>query len=162
MKLRVEATYPATVEEVAAVFTDEKFQQDKVERTTEGRSSASVVEQGQRTVVHGERTLSTHFFPDVARNLVGNHITIVETQQWEPQRADGSRQAALRIEVQGVAVHLTGRVLLTPQGESTHQLVDADLKCTIPFIGGRIEKAAAGPIKDGIEYETQMIHEQLG
>lgn len=162
MKIRVEATYPADVEEVSAVFTDEVFQKDKVRRTSEGRSSASVVEQGQRTVVRGERTLSTSFFPEVARNLVGDTITIQETQVWDPARADGSREAALTIEVHGVAVHLRGRLVLTPHGGGTHQVVDADLKCSIPLIGGRIEKAAAGPIKDGIEYETGMIHEQLG
>lgn len=162
VKLRVEATYPASVDAVSGVFTDEAFQQDKVRRTSEGRSAASVVQQGQQTVVRGERTLSTSFFPEVARNLVGSTITIAETQIWEPPRADGSRRAELAIEVHGVPVHLKGSVMLTPRGDSTHQVVDADLKCSIPFIGGKIEQAAAGPIKDGIEYETRMIHEQLG
>ena len=41
------------------------------------------------------------------------------------------------------------------------QVLDAELKANVPFIGGKIERAAAEPIQGAIEIETGLLREWL-
>ena len=50
---------------------------------------------------------------------------------------------------------------LEPSGSGTRQVLDADLKANVPFIGGKIERAAAEPIEGAIEIETALLKEWL-
>ena len=40
-------------------------------------------------------------------------------------------------------------------------MLDAELKANVPFIGGKIERAAAEPINAAIDIETGLLREWL-
>ena len=152
-----------TVEEVYALFTDVAFQEAKCLATTDDANHFSVDilggPSGER--VRTERHLRSQGLPDVAKSFVGEHLTIIEVQDWSAPAGDGSRQSAVDMHVKGAPLTLKGTLRLEPTASGTVEVLDAELKAHVPFIGGRIEKAAAEPIKAAIEIETGLLREWL-
>jgi hypothetical protein len=98
-----------------------------------------------RTSVVVERTLPAQV-PDAVRRFVGETITIVQTEDWGPPRADGSRQADLVIDIVGQPARMTGTVTLEAAGQGSRELVDGELKVSVPFFGKQIEPSVAEAI----------------
>ena len=152
-----------TVDEVHALFTDPAFQEAKCLATTDDANHFSVDvaagTAGER--VRTERHLKSHGLPDVARSFVGEHLTIIEVQDWSGPASDGSRESVVDMHVKGAPLTLKGTLRLVPSGAGTVKLLDAELKAHVPFIGGKIERAAAEPINAAIGIETDLLREWL-
>lgn len=161
MEIRTHADYDATVERVFAVLTDPAFVAETVIELSVAGHSYHVTEEGSHTVVASRRTLSTAGMPDVARKVAGEVLTVDEEQRWSPPSADGGREAALWLRIEGVPVGLTGTIRLMAQGDRTRQEVVADLRAKIPLVGGSVERAAAPAIIAGIDAEAQMARAWL-
>ena len=163
MRVTTREELAGTVEEVYRIFTDVAFQEAKCLATTDDANHFSVDvaggPAGER--VRTERHLKSHGLPDVARSFVGEHLTIVEVQDWSAPAADGSRQSAVDMHVKGAPLTLKGTMRLEPSGSGTVKVLDAELKAHVPFIGAKIERAAAEPINAAIEIETGLMRDWL-
>ena len=161
MKIAKTVEYAASPEEVFAVLSDRAFQDAKCTATAAIRHTATVATEGDRTVITTERVLPTRGMPDFAKSMVGETLTVTERQDWGPAGADGSRQGTVSMAVAGVPVALKGTLSLTPAGAGSVEAIDADLKASVPLIGGKIEKAAAPPVEDAISIEQRVAQEWL-
>ena len=56
---------------------------------------------------------------------------------------------------------MNGSALAGPGGAGSVETIDADLKASLPLIGGKIEKAAAPPIEEAIDIEAATVKEWL-
>ncbi len=149
-------------EEVYAVLTDRAFQEAKCEATTDGgQRSVDIVEGAAGARVRTERELPSDSLPDVARSFVGDSLVVVEVHEWSAPGPDGSRESALDLHVKGAPLTLKGTLRLLPNGDGTLEVLDAELKANVPLIGGRVEKAAVGPISTAIDIETRLLREHL-
>ena len=108
-----------------------------------------------------ERHLPSETLPDVAKSFVGEHLTIIEVHTWAMPAPDGSRESLVDLHVKGAPLTLKGTLRLEPSKGGTVQVLDAELKAHVPFIGGKIEKAAAEPIQTAIDIETALLREWL-
>lgn len=163
MKIRRSWTYPAPVADVYAMVTDEAYQRRKSEATS---TDGGTVELAQTAdgghLITVARVLPTDAFPENIRAMVGNAITVVETQTWGLAGDDGSRVADLAVDVKGTPASMKGTVTLTPVSDTETRLdVDGDLKGGIPIIGGKIEKAAAPSFIHALEQEERIGTEYL-
>ena len=161
MKIAKTVQYSASPEEVFAVLADQAFQDAKCAATAALRHTAAVNTQGDRTVITTERVLPTDGMPDFAKSMVGETLKVTETQDWGPAGDDGSRQGTVSMAVAGVPVSLKGSLSLAPGGPGSVETIDADLKASVPLIGGKIEKAAAPPVEDAIAIEQRLAEEWL-
>ena len=162
MRLTTREELDGTVDEVHALLTDQAFQEAKCAATTDGGATSVDITRnagGQR--VRTSRELPSDGLPDVARSFVGDHLTVIEVHDWSGPAADGSRESALDIHVKGAPLTVKGTLRLEPSGSGTAEVLDAELKANVPLIGGRLEKAAAGPIKTAIEIEIGLLREWL-
>jgi Protein of unknown function (DUF2505) len=152
-----------TVDEVYALVTDPGFQEAKCVATTDEANRFSVdVTGGPNTHrVRTERHLPSETLPDVAKSFVGEHLTIIEIHTWSMPGPDGSRESVLDLHVKGAPLTLKGILRLEPTKSGTVQVLDAQLKANVPFIGGKIERAAADPIQTAIDIETELLREWL-
>lgn len=152
-----------TVDEVYALYTDPAFQEAKCVATTDDSNRFSVdVTFGPNTHrVRTERHLPSQTLPDVAKSFVGEHLTIIEVHTWSLPGSDGSRESVLDLHVKGAPLTLKGTLRLEPTKRGTVQVLDAELKAHVPFIGGKIERAAADPIETAIDIETGLLREWL-
>lgn len=163
MRLTRREQLPATPEEVYAVLTDPAFQEAKCEATTDGGAyEARVTATATGHRVHTSRELPADGLPDVARSFVGSTLTVVEDYEWGAAAADGSRAAVVDLHVKGVPLTLKGVLRLEAVGAGSAEVLDAELKANIPFVGGKIEKAAAEPINAAVGIEVELLRERLG
>lgn len=163
MKIKRSWTYPAPVADVYAMVTDEAYQRRKSEATS---TDGGTVELAQTAdgghLITVARVLPTDAFPENIRAMVGNTITVIETQTWGLAGDDGSRVADLGVDVKGTPASMKGTVTLTPVSDTETRLdVDGDLKGGIPIIGGKIEKAAAPSFIHALEQEERIGNEYL-
>jgi len=161
VKIAKSIEYAASPEEVFAVLTDQAFQEAECAATGAIRHTATVTTEADRTVITTERVLPTSGMPDFAKNMVGETLKVTESQDWGPADGDGSREGTVSMAVAGVPVALKGTLSLAPGGAGTVEAIDADLKASVPLIGGKIEKAAAPPVEDAITIEQRVAQEWL-
>ncbi|MBM6400904.1 DUF2505 domain-containing protein [Phycicoccus sonneratiae] len=163
MRLTRREQLPAGPEEVYAVLTDPAFQEAKCAATTDGGAySADVTPTATGHRVHTSRELPADGLPDVARSFVGATLTVVEDYEWGAAGPDGTREAAVDLHVKGAPLTLKGVLRLEPDGSGSVEVLDAELKANVPFVGGKIEKAAAEPIGAAIGVEVELLRERLG
>ncbi|GGL28593.1 DUF2505 domain-containing protein [Phycicoccus endophyticus] len=163
MRLTRREQLAATAQQVYAVLTDAGFQHAKCEATTAGgRYEVEVSEHALGHRVRTARELPADGLPDVARSFVGDTLTVVEVYDWGAPEPGGARQASVDLHVQGAPLTLKGTLRLEGDGAGSLELLDAELKATVPLVGGRIERAAAGPIDAAIGRELDLLRERLG
>ncbi len=161
MKISRTTTFDSGVEDVFAVISSPDYQQAKVAAQVED-SSATVTELPRGLLaVHTERTLSTQGMPASVASLVGDRLTVTEQQTWQPARPDGARAADLEITVKGVPLNLRGTITLAPAGAGSVLVVDADLTCSLPFVGKKIEAAARPVIEESFDLEVEQLSQRL-
>ncbi|MBR7743882.1 DUF2505 domain-containing protein [Phycicoccus sp. BSK3Z-2] len=162
MRLTRRETLAAAPAEVYATLTDPQFQKAKCAATHATSHEVDVVETGVGHRVRATRVLPSDDLPDVARSFVGDSLTVVETYDWGAAAADGSREAVVDLHVKGAPLTLKGTLRLTAEGGGTTETLDAELKANVPFVGGKIEQAASGPIGEAVDVELRMLRERLG
>lgn len=157
MRITETVDHHASPDEIFAMFSDVSYQQLKCERS--GAVDHDVVvevdDQGG-TIIVTTRKMPTDNFPEFARKFVGDTVTVIEKQEWDAPTDDGEREAALTVEIPSTPVQLTGAARLTPHGEGTQQVVDGELKASIPLLGSKIEKAVAPILIKAIRMEGPL------
>jgi uncharacterized protein YndB with AHSA1/START domain len=138
--MTLDHTYASDVETVYALITAPEFMNRKytavggtnvaVDRTDDDAGGCELVT--RRTV--------TVDLPGFAKRVMQPSNTAVQIERWAAATSDGQRVCTYTVEVQGMPSRISGTVTLTPVGDSTRQIVDADVKVSIPLLGGRLEK----------------------
>lgn len=153
MKIAKTLEYSATPEQVFAVLSEQAFQEAKCAATAALKHTAAVTSAGVCTVITTERWMPTDAMPEFARSMIGAELKVRETQEWGPAADDGSRTGTLSMQVSGVPVTVNASLSLAPGGKGTVERIDGDLKAGVPLLGGKIEKAAAPAVEQGIVIE---------
>ncbi|KRE37701.1 hypothetical protein ASG73_08620 [Janibacter sp. Soil728] len=160
MKITRSAPLPATVEDAFAIISTQEYQQAKVEAQA-SRASATVSDHAGSTVVRSERHVPTAGMPRPVVSMVGDTLSITERQTWHPAREDGTRHGDLALSVAGVPLKLVGTIVLSPTAGGSSLAIDADLSCSIPIFGKKIEEAARPAIEESIDHEISQLNARL-
>jgi hypothetical protein len=149
-----EIRYEADPGRVFSMIIDPGYQEAKcaASGSLEHEVDVSTQDDGSAVVI-SHRTLPTDDFPDFVRSFVGSSIRLHETQRWQAPAADGSRSGSIEVELHGAPVRFTGSVALTTDGSGTYWPVEGELKASLPFLGGKIEKAAEPAVLAAIRIE---------
>ena len=155
MKITATLDYAATPHEVFAMFVQEEFQNRKCKATGALSHTVSITTQGGRTIIVSTRELPSDRFPHFVKSMVGDTLHVTETQDWGLASADGTRLGTLTVDITGAPVHLHGTLSLAPGGPGSVETIEGDLKARIPFLGGRVEEAAAPTVQSAIRVEGE-------
>ena len=156
MHLSAQASYQANAARVSAMLADREFVETKVRASGAVAQSIDVAgsNEGAFTITT-RRQVPTTDVPAQFRALVGGTLEVREVQAWQAPTANG-RHGTIAVEVTGAPVRLTGTMRMTESGAaSTSVVIDADLKASIPFFGGAVEKAIAEAVHSAIRAEEQ-------
>ncbi len=141
MRMRATHHFDADVETVFALVSDPAFLVRKYE--AEGATEITVDSDERVTdprVV--SRRKVTVDLPGFARKVMTPTNTLVQTDTWDPPDEQGRRVCRYTVEVQGVPSRIEGTVTLSPDAAGTRQDVEAEVKVSIPLLGGKLEKFA--------------------
>jgi uncharacterized protein YndB with AHSA1/START domain len=157
MDLRSELRYAADPETVFVMVTDEEFVSKKL--TATGALSHEVtVSMGPEggVSVHIEQVLPAQV-PDLARRFVGETVRVRQTDEWEPQGADGSRNGRFFVQILGLPGKMAGTLRLEPgDGGGTVETFAGTIEVSIPFVGGKLAALAADAVRAAIETEGRV------
>jgi len=151
-----EIRYDTDPHRVFAMIVDPAFQEAKciASGSLEHEVDVSEHDDGSAVVVN-RRAMPTDHLPDFVRSFLGATIQLHETQRWAPPAADGSRTGSIEVVIHGVPVRFVGSVALAADGPATRWPVEGEIKASVPFLGGKIEKAAEPAVHAGIRVEQK-------
>jgi hypothetical protein len=156
VRLSAEIRYDAHPAAVFAMLTDPDFQERKCAATGALEHEVGIDEYDDGgAAIRTDRTMPTDQVPDFVRTFVGQTLSVIEVDDWQPAAADGSREGTVVVEIKGAPVRLAGAMTLRPDGTGTRQTIDGDLKASVPLVGGRIEKAVEPALQAAIRVEQR-------
>jgi hypothetical protein len=156
VRLSAEIRYDADPATVFAMLADPDFQERKCAATGALDHEVEIEEYDDGgAAIRTNRTMPTDNIPDFVRTFVGQTLTVVQVDDWQPAAADGSREGTTVVEIKGSPVRLAAAMTLGPDGGGSRQTIDGDLKASVPIVGGRIEKAIEPALQAAIRVEQR-------
>jgi hypothetical protein len=156
VRLSAEIRYDADPATVFAMLADPDFQELKCAATGALDHEVEIEEYDDGgAAIRTNRTMPTDNIPDFVRTFVGQTLTVVQVDDWQPAAADGSREGTTVVEIKGSPVRLAAAMTLGPDGGGSRQTIDGDLKASVPIVGGRIEKAIEPALQAAIRVEQR-------
>ena len=152
MKFQRTHEYPAPAAEVLAMFLDPAFR-EAVCRAQEATDYQVDVSSGSppATVSIG-LDLPTDGAPGFARKVAGDRVRTEQEETWESEG-----RASLRIVIPGKPGQLTGKVTLIDNGDGTStQRFDAEVKVSVPLVGGKLEPLIGKLLGSGLRREREV------
>lgn len=161
MRIQTEISYPADAQTVSVMTFDKDFQARKCAATGALDYVVDVSQSGEHTVVTTTRDMPTADFPDFVRSMVGQRLKITEVDTWAAADADGGRSGTVLVTVGGTPIRFEGTLRLSAAGAGATGQVDGELRAGVPFIGARIEQAAAPAITGAMKAEETTAAQWL-
>jgi uncharacterized protein YndB with AHSA1/START domain len=94
--------------------------------------------------------------PESAARFTGPVLTVLDETTWGEARADGSRNADVRLSVKGQPVTMRATMALTPGGRGTQVDLTGELKVNIPLFGKKMEQASAPAVLAGFRKQQEV------
>lgn len=158
MNMSTTLQWPVPPEAVVAARCDPGYLAVLCRRT--GAVDHDVDVDGLTTTVR--RVMPTDQFPDFARKLTGERVTIVERTTWHADAdADGSRRGDVDLRIENAPVTATTTIVVRPDGDGAVEIVEGVVTAKVPFVGGRIEKAILPALEAAIAAQVDA-HEEWG
>jgi len=161
MRMQVTHHFDGEADRVYKLITDPGFLERKFAASGARDISVDCTDgpDGARHVVI--RRHVTVDLPGFAKKFIQPTNSLVQTEDWAAPDGDGRRVCTYRIDVQGVPSHIDGTVTLTPDGGKTRQDVEAEVKVSIPLVGGKLEKLAVDSGEKLLRGEAEFTNREL-
>ena len=160
-KMHLEDHYDADVETVYALISDPDFMTRKY--TALGGKDVAVdrseTDDGGCELVT-RRTVMVDL-PGFAKKVMQPSNTAVQTENWAAPDELGNRVCTYHVEVQGMPSKVTGSLRLSADAGGTKQVIDAEVKVSIPLLGGRLETVAIETGKDDLAKQVEFTKTAL-
>lgn len=155
MDLRTQLRFDADPATVFAMLVDEEFIARKVRAANAIGHEATVARAGDEVTIRLLRRMPPDV-PDFLRRFVGETIDLDQTDVWQPAAADGTRHGRIAIDMIGKPVTLRGTMRLERDGGATVTTVDAEIKASVPLVGGKVEDAVHGGLLEAAKREEEV------
>ncbi len=149
MDISTHLDFAAEPDAVFAMMTDQAYLEEVCVASESISYDASVSGSTTKT----SRTLAA---PESAARFTGAELTVNEEVAWGGAGAGGARTANLTMTVLGQPVTLKGRLQLAPGGRGTVVDLTGELKVAIPFLGKKLEQAAAPAVMAGFRTQQRV------
>lgn len=155
MNLNESHDYPATPDAVWEMLADAAWR-EQVCAATGATSWDVVIDADECGGTIGVTRVMPADVPGALRKIVGDTVTVTQTETWGPATGDGSRQSEVELLVLGQPAVMTGSSTLAPCDAGTRQLVSAELEVRMPLVGGALEKELAKAITLALRKEHEV------
>lgn len=158
MHFNATATYPASVSQVAELFTNPEFVDAKIvaSRATDGKKSITGDAAGAFTV-ETTRTMPKDLAPAQFQSFLPGGVTLILTEAWAAPDANGNRSGNITLKIAGLPASAQGTCTLENTASDAATLTyDGDVKVSIPIVGSKIERIAVGALEDVMRLERDV------
>jgi len=156
VKLIAQLHYAAEPDDAFAMLTNTDFQSHKCVENGSISYSVDIAEHHNGgATIKTLRVMPTDKAPDYVRAIIGQSLTVDEVDEWDPPTADGSRAGTIHVAIRGAPVKVTGRIYMRREAGGTVNGIDAEVKASVPFLGGKIEKAVEPVLQAALRVEQR-------
>lgn len=148
----------------AAVFdalTSRENAQAVADRVGGSLTGHEVTEENGAVRTRTEFVLPADRLPDVVKKLMKDGVALTLEEAWSAAAADGSRTSSLVANVKSAPIKVTGGQQLTAADAGSVLALTGEVSSSIPFLGGRISKAAEPMMDRLLEVRCQIVESQL-
>jgi hypothetical protein len=145
-------TYPGTtVADVYAMLADPAYRKavGDYQRVTD--FACEITPSGGGMEVRLEQAHPTSRIPSFAQRFVGHEIRFVQQESWSSPSG-----AEIHVTIPGKPGDMTGGTTLTQSGDDVVQVIDLDVKVSIPLVGGKVEDLIAGFVGKAFDSENKV------
>jgi hypothetical protein len=162
MSTTIEATheYDHDLETVFGEFTNPDFYVAKFEGI--GARNVEVIASSDEDgvfIIETSREVPLDV-PGALKSLLGGWTTIVQTEEWS-ETADGECVNRLEIMSEGVPARMSGTMHLYATDAGCANEVSITIDCSIPLIGGRLERFVGATTAEQLEDEYAFVRAWL-
>ncbi|MBA2698575.1 MAG: DUF2505 domain-containing protein [Nocardioidaceae bacterium] len=163
MDLRAEINYPThDPADAFALVVDPVFRAEVCEAVHALDYDVSVDERGDGTALVTIDRVMPADVPDVIKKMVGETVTIVQTEDWGAPNESGERTAELLIKIVGQPVTMKGTIELRNAAGFVVSSIHGDVKVAVPFFGKKVEPEIAKAILAAVASEQEAATARLG
>ena len=153
-KVTLTSRFPAGAESALAALSNEAVL-DEVMRESESLDPVvEVRRQPGHVEIHIKRSFSEDW-PALVASFIGDRLQIEEERRWQ-QTGPGQWSGHLKLHTPGLPVELTAALELSDIETGSELTIDGLLRCSVPFIGGKVEQMAADLVADGFRLEAEV------
>ncbi|MEM9056883.1 MAG: DUF2505 domain-containing protein, partial [Pseudomonadota bacterium] len=98
--------------------------------------------------------------PAALKSFIGEWSMLRQEESWQGDEGD-EYYNELEISSPSVPVSITGVMTLSGDEESCVNDIEISVKCSIPLVGGKLEKFVAGDVATNLDAEFDFITEYL-
>ncbi|RII41965.1 DUF2505 domain-containing protein [Galactobacter valiniphilus] len=142
MALSSSRSLDASPEAAFAALISQENAQAVADRVGGGLESHEVTTQGESTTTVTVFTLPSDRLPEIVAKLMSNGVAVTLEETWGPAAADGARTSTISASVKGAPVKVSGSETLSADGTGSVLALEGEVSSSIPFLGGKISKAA--------------------
>lgn len=151
MRFRHELGYDAPPDAVFAMLADPAFREAACAAQDVVSAEVTLERVGDGFTLTVDQQQRTDDLPSFARAFAGDATRAIQREEW-PDAGGGS----LRIEAPGTPSSVAGSITLQPEGAGTREVVELELRITVPLVGGKLERLLADRIRAGMDAEHEV------
>ncbi|MGB3437429.1 MAG: DUF2505 domain-containing protein [Actinophytocola sp.] len=151
------ATFAAKADDVFSTLVDKAFLTARL-RDIGGKSAALLDHRldGDTAAFRLRQGVDASKLPSAVRSILNGDLVVEREERWRGHESAG------KATINGVPANITSRGRLTERGGgSTELLVSAEVKVSIPLIGGKIEKVVAEQVTKLLAAEAEYAEKWL-
>ncbi|MDX8055336.1 DUF2505 domain-containing protein [Lentzea sp. BCCO 10_0798] len=158
MARRIEhhTTSPHSAEKVFGAMVDETYLRDRLAAI--GGKDAQLVtysSTGEKTSYQLKQGVPAEHVPSAVKAALGGDLVIQRTETW----AAGA--GTVEVAVNGVPSRLDGSFTILDNGSGAKVTLSGEVKVSIPFLGGKIEKLIAEQVAVLLDKESEFTSQWL-
>lgn len=151
MKFRHESRYDASLADVFAMLGDPDFRARVCDYQGDLRYDVAIDGDDATMSVDVDRVQSAQGLPPVAAKFVGDEIEIEVREEWSSPQA-----ATMVVTIPGKPGQVRGTIRMRESGGVTTEAFDAEIKVSVPFIGGKLEEMIGGLLGAALRAENKV------
>ena len=151
MKFRHESTYHAPIDEVFTMLGDPDFRARVCDYQGDLRYDVAIEGTDATMSVDVDRVQSAQGLPPVASKFVGDEIEIEVREEWSSPAA-----ATMEVTIPGKPGQVRGTIAMRENAGVTIQNFAAEIKVSLPFIGGKLEEMIGALLTAALRAENKV------
>lgn len=150
------ASFPAPVDTVYSTLVDEAFLSARL-RDIGGKAAALLehVTSDNSATVRLRQGVDAQRLPGAVRSILSGDLVVEREERWRGHESTG------RATISGVPAEITSQSRLVSRGDGTELVTSAEVKVSIPLIGGKIEKVVAEQVTKLLAAEAEYAEKWL-
>jgi len=141
----------ATVQDVYDMLVTREFREAVCDYQRVLHRTVTVAQEPGATAVTIDQGHATDRLPGFARKIVGEHITMVQSESWT-----GGSHAQITVTVPGKPGEMTGTTTLETAEGGVAEKVDMAVTVRLPLISGKVESLIADMLREALRAEHKV------